>query len=304
MSTIYRIMLVLIPIALGQAFRQLGLFGDEEGEAFEKLVVRLCVPVLVFFALYDMPLENLSAMPRMMGGFVLMTAALFCVGWLCSLAVEGPERKAAVQASVMLGNYGWMGLGVCGALLGDPGTVRVVFFISLWWPVFYGFGLPIGLIHAHRRKEAVPLKRVIAVAAPTIACLIAGLLLNVAGVELPSLVGEVFRPFDEMTVPLILFSVGCMLNVSRAGTNMRPALLVSAATLLVGPFIGWGLGYVLAGGEVTRKVLILEGAMPVATLTPVLAANVDMDADLVRVCIALSTLLSLGTLPLVAALVV
>ena len=304
MSTIYRILLVLIPIALGQAFRQIGLFGDEEGKVFEKLVVRLCVPVLVFFALYDMPMENISAMPRMMGGFILLTGALFCLGWLCSLAFEGPERRAAVHASVMLGNYGWMGLGVCGALLGEPGVVRVVFFISLWWPVFYGFGLPIGLIHAHRRRKGVPLGRVISVAAPTIACLIAGLLLNLGGVELPELVEEVFRPFDEMTVPLILFSVGCMLNVSRASTNVRPALLVSAATLLIGPLIGWGLGYALAGGEVTRKVLILEGAMPVATLTPVLAANIDMDTDLVRVCIALSTLLSLGTLPVVAAIVV
>ena len=304
MSAIYRIMLVLIPIGLGQAFRQLGLFGDEEGEAFEKLVVRLCVPVLVFFALYDMPLENLSAMPRMMGGFVLMTAALFCVGWLCSLAVEGPERKAAVHASVMLGNYGWMGLGVCGALLGDPGVVRVVFFISLWWPVFYGFGVPVGLLHAHRRREGVPWKRVVSVAAPTLVCLGAGLALNAGGVELPALVEKVFRPFDEMTVPLILFSVGCMLKVSRAGRHLRPALLVSAATLLVGPFIGWGLGYVLGGGDVTAKVLILEGAMPVATLTPVLGATIDLETDLVRVCIAMSTLLSLATLPVVAAVVV
>ena len=49
--------------------------------------------------------------------------------------------------------------------------------------------------------------------------------------------------------------------------------------------------------------MVLEGAMPIATLTPILEENYPMDKDLTSTAIVLSTLLSLATIPLVAGLV-
>ncbi|MFO7956938.1 MAG: AEC family transporter [Candidatus Brocadiia bacterium] len=304
MHTTQQILQALLPMALGLALRLVGLFGDREGVVLRSFVVRFTVPLFVFFSVYGARPESIAALAPMAGAFVLMTALLFGVGWLASRLVNSAPRKTAVHACITFGNYGWMGLGVMAAMLGEPGTQRVVYFIMPWWLVFYGFGLPIGFIHTRRQKEGVPVRRALLVAAPPLAALALGLSLNVGEVPIPGLVEEVLRPFADMTVPLILLSVGLMLDVGRLHRAAGPALLVTAATLLIGPLIGWAVAGLLARDAVTRSTIILEGAMPVATLTPILEENYAMDKDLVSTAIVLSTALSIVTIPVVAALVI
>ncbi len=295
-----KVLLALLPIGLGLAFRWTGLFRDEEGALLRKFVVRFTVPVFVFFSMYEARPESLSAIGPMMGAFVAMTAVLFLIGWAAAALFREPTSRAAVHACITFGNYGWMGLGIADAVLGAGGSQRVVYFILLWWPVFYAFGLTIGLIHVGKQKGGVPVRRAVAIAAPPILAMLLGLFLNQRGTAVPPLVGEALKPFGDMTVPLILFSVGAMLDFSRITAALGPALLVSAVALLVAPLIGWGLAALLARDSVTYKAIILEGAMPVATLTPVLEENYAMDKDLVSTAIVLSTAISLITIPAVA----
>lgn len=303
MPTFVKTLEVLIPILLGLGFRLAGVFGDEEGDAIRGLVVRFCVPLLVFFSMYGASTKTVSALPVMMAAFVLLSVVLFFLGWGCSRVVDAPAAKTAVHACTMLGNYGWMGFGVCQVLLGDPGFRRAVFFIVLWWPVFYGLGIPIGMIHLKGKKGRVPLKRALKVAIPTIAALLVGLGMNFGGVSLPQLLESTLSPFADMTVPLILFSVGLMLDVTKIHESLGPALLVSAATLLVAPLLACGVAELLARGDsIAYSTIIIEGAMPVATLTPVLAEAYDMDLDLTTTCIIVSTLLSMITVPGIAVL--
>ena len=294
---------VLIPIGLGLFLRCVGLFGDEDGALLRKFVVRFTVPLFVLLSLYEAKRESIAAIMPMMAAFVLMTAALFLVGWAAALLFSGGPRRAAVHACITFGNYGWMGLGVAQALLGNEGAQRVVYFFLLWWPVFYAFGLTIGFIHLGKQKGGVPVRRTVAIAAPPIVALLLGLALNLCSVRLPALVTEVLKPLGEMTVPLILVSVGLMLDPRRITGEVRPALIVSGVTLVIGPLLGWALAGLLASDAVSRQAIILEGAMPVATLTPVLEENYEMDKDLVHTSIVLSTVLSLATIPILAALI-
>jgi hypothetical protein len=299
-----RILSVLIPILLGWALRLGRIFGDREGDVLRSFVVRFALPVLVFFSMYDAGRDDISAMPSMLASLVVLTAALFPLGLLCSRLFKGTGRRTAVHACCTFGNYGWLGFGVAQVLLGEPGLRRAVFFCVLWWPVFYGFGLPIGLIHARRERGGLPIWKAVRLATPVISCLVAGFLFNLRGWRLPSLLETTMRPFGETTVPLILISVGMMLDLSGIRKALAPALLVSAFTLLVKPLIGWALAAVLTRDPTSYAVVILNAAMPVATLTPILAENFEMDLDVTNTSIVLSTLLSLITLPIVAYLVV
>jgi hypothetical protein len=293
---------VLLPIALGLLLRTTGLFGEGEGALLRRFVVRFTVPLFVFFSAYEAAPDSLASIVPMSAAFMGMTALLFAVGWLAANRFAGAARRSAVHACVTFGNYGWMGLGVAQALFGDGGSQRVVYFILPWWPAFYGFGLAIGLIHVGRHRGGVPLRRTAAIAVPPIAALLLGLALNTGGVAVPALAREVLTPFSDMTVPLILLSVGLLLDVRRLRRNMGAGVAVSAVTLLAGPLVGWALAAVLAREALTRAVIVLEGAMPVATLVPVLEENYAMDKDLVGTAIVLSTLLSLLTIPAVGVL--
>jgi predicted permease len=302
MHVMPQVLRALLPMALGLVFRLSGVMGERDGDTLRRFVVRFTLPLFVFFSLSAARPESLAALLPTAAAFVLITLLLFGAGWVASAAVEEPERRAALHACVSFGNYGWMGLGVMSALLGEPGEQRVIYFFLLWWPVFYAVGLPIGFIHV-REAGGVPLRRTVAVAAPPIAAMVLGLAANAASVPLPPLAAGVLKPFGDMTVPLILFSVGLVLDPGRVRGAVGPALLVSGITLLLAPFAGWALAALLARDPLTRSVIILECAMPVATLTPLLEENFPMDKELVSTAIVLSTLLSLVTLPVAAAVV-
>ncbi len=304
METFHQILKALFPMGMGLGLRLVGLLGDREGEVLRKFVVRFTLPVFVFYSLYRARPRSIAAIGPTVLAFVLMTVALFGLGWIASAAVRSAARKTAVHACITFGNYGWMGLGIMAALLGEAGVQRVVYFILPWWLAFYGLGLPIGLIHTRRRRGGVPLRKTVAVAAPPILAMVAGLAVNLGGLRIPGSIGFVLKPFGDATVPLILLSVGVMLDVSRVGPALKPALLISAVTLLAGPLVGWALAAGLAGDTVTYKVIIIEGAMPVATLTPILEENYEMDKELVSTAIVMSTVLSLVTIPILVGVVV
>ncbi len=306
-DTVLKILQVLLPILLGLAFRLCGVFGEAEGGVLRRVVLRLSVPVLVFFSMYDALGQNLATVLPLTACFILLTLILFGLGWVASGLVSGTGRKTAVHACITFGNYGWLGYGVAKVLQGDVGLQRAVFFILLWWPVFYLFGLPIGLIHTRVRKGGMPVGKVLKIVLPTLGAAGLGLLLNACGQPGPDwlkgLLGSVFRPFARMSVPLILFGVGLMLDIKGMHRAVGPALLVSAATLIVAPFIGWELAALITRDSVSYSVVILDAAMPVATLTVVLAEYYEMDTGVVTTALGLSTFLSMLTLPVVALLI-
>jgi predicted permease len=302
METQIKILQILIPIFLGIAFRYSGIFDDREGKILRHVVVRLCVPILVFFAMYEAGSNAINSIPVTIAAFLIVTIALFCVGFVISAMVKSGPRKSAVHAAITFGNYAWMGYGVCHVLLGEEGLRRAVFFSLLWWPAFYALGLPIGMIHNRKENTGIPVKKALLVAAPILIAMATGLILNVLNVEIPPLLQDTLKPFGDMTVPLILFSVGLTLNFESMLHSLKPALIVSLVTLILAPVIGLLAARLLATDGVTYKAIILESAMPVATLTPVLAEHYDIDLDIVNTSIVLSTTLSMLTLPVVATL--
>jgi hypothetical protein len=301
---IIKVIEILIPICLGLIFREIGLFGDTEGHSIHKLCVRFTVPILIFFSMQDIEAGALSSMLPMMAGFVALSVLLFGIGWIGSLWIKDPMRKTAFHACIMFGNYGWLGLGVAGTLFGDNGLVRVIFFILPWWPVFYGLGIPAAMLHQHKHSGLIPLGHVSKILIPMIGMLILGLLSHFGLFSLPEVLEECLRPFAQMTIPLILLSVGMMLNLKRFHKNLLSAGVISMITLCLAPVLGWTLAILFRQQGISMDILILEASMPVATLTPVLGQVVDMDMDMVNSAIAMSTVLSMLTLPCLAAIVV
>jgi hypothetical protein len=116
----------------------------------------------------------------------------------------------------------------------------------------------------------------------------------------PALLARVLKPFGAMTVPLILFSVGAMLDLRGVHQALAPALAISAVTLVVAPVIGAGLAALYTADRISHNVAIMQAAMPVATFTPALAENYEMDLTLANTAIVVSTVLSMLTLPVVA----
>jgi len=291
---------VLIPIGLGVLLRWMRVFNDDDGAVLRRFVVRFTVPLFVFFSIYESSPDSFRAIGPMAAALPVYTAVLFGIGWVVARRFGDGRRRAAVHNCITFCNYGWLGYGVAYALQGQEGLQRVIYFLLLWWPVFYAFGLLIGYVHLGGQKGCIPLRRTLALALPPVGAMVLGLGANLGGLVLPAIAVESLKPLGEMTVPIILLSVGMMLDFSRLHHEVRPALLISAVSLAVGPLVAWAVAALLTRDAVSHAALVLEGAMPVATVIPLLEENYEMDADLVSTSIVLSTVLSLVSIPIVA----
>ena len=291
------VMQILIPIAVGLALRLVRLFGDRESAMLRKLVVYVSIPFLVFYSMYTAKLPSAAQAASIVVALPLLTGVFHLLGRIASRLVQDRHRRTALLACITFGNYGWLGWSAVYTVLGDQGLNQAFFFTLLWWPVFYGFG---ALVSAGNQEGTGPsLRSVAIVTALPVSCILAGILLNVAGVPLPDFVLSSIRSIGETTIPLILISVGMGLTIGNLRPLLLPSLLVSVVRLGLGPVIGLAIVRLLPVGELGSKVILLQSAMPVATVTPILFDYTGMDRDLVSVCIVLSTVLSLVTLPIV-----
>lgn len=268
-----------------------------------KLCVRFTIPQLVFVSMYKMKLEDLRQALPMAVSLILLTVAFYALGWAVSRRMNGKERRSATHAAITFGNYGWIGWAAAQVFFGLHGFQRAVFFTMLWWPVFYGFGLSIGIMHHGKQEGERQWLYVLKMAAPALVAIGLGIGLNLLNVKVDgNFVYDTVQKFGEMSIPLILLSVGVQLEFRNITRQVAPACTVTAMRLLVGPALGVLVFFIVRAtvgcDDVSAKVILLQSTMPVATMTPALGENFDMDLNVAGGAIVLSTLLSLLTVPL------
>jgi predicted permease len=113
----------------------------------------------------------------------------------------------------------------------------------------------------------------------------------------PEFVANTTKLIGSFTVPMMLIMLGVSLASMKA-TNLRRALVVSVVRLAAGPCVGFLVAHWLDLHGVTRGVLVLQCAMPVAVFNYLLAVRFERSADDVAGLIVISTALSLLSLPL------
>jgi predicted permease len=126
--------------------------------------------------------------------------------------------------------------------------------------------------------------------------------MNLSGISLPI---SLFRPLDALgsaALPLILISIGSSLEFHRLRGSASPTLIASLIKVIAAP----AFGFLLAGwfnlDTTERMIAIFYLACPAAGMSYVMAEVMGNDGPLAGRIVALSTLLSAITLPIIIAL--
>ena len=194
-------------------------------------------------------------------------------------------------------NCGFMGLPLAEALFGADGVMfasifLVVFNVSQWT---YGYAFLSG--------GKISVKKLLL--NPGIMGLVIGLPLFIFSVSLPGPVTQIISSVADLNTPLAMIVIGCHL----AGTNLLKALsdkrvfVVCGMRLLLAPVLSLLLVWLLPipMESVALSVLCIELAAPTAATSVLIGTLCGHDGELPSRCVAVSTLLSLLTLPVVSA---
>lgn len=221
-------------------------------------------------------------------------AALLCTVLFRRLGGDGAIMTFAGTFS----NCGFMGLPLAQALFGAEG----VMFASIFVVVFYVTQWTYGYIVLSGGK--VNVKRMFL--NPGVLGLAIGLPLFFLPVTLPDPVMQVIGSVSDINTPLAMIVIGCHLantDLLRALSDRR-VYAVCGVRLLLAPALSILLTWLLPVpymGAVACSVLCIELAAPSAATSVLIGTLCGHDAELPSRCVAVSTLLSVVTLPVVAA---
>jgi predicted permease len=130
---------------------------------------------------------------------------------------------------------------------------------------------------------------------PVIAAVLAGMAFSIFGLPLPLIAERSLTILSGLALPLALLVIGATLSFERIKAQSLIVICASGLKLLVLPGIGWLLFRIIgiAPSEFLPALILL--ASPTATVSFVMAKEMQGDADLAAAVISASTLASAMT---------
>ena len=254
------------------------------------LVTYIGAPCLVFSSMV-----HLSVGAEALADMVLATIlALVCFGVIGAIGLRifrlAPSRYLS---PLVFTNTGNMGMPLCLFAFGAVGLelAAVFFTVSMVMMLLFGVWLMSG--------EATPKK---VFAAPLPYALAAAFAFRGAEVEPPAWLYNTTSLLGDMTVPLMLFSLGVSLAGMRV-VSLRRSLILAVARLVMGLGVGVALAAWFGLEGVIRGVFIIECTMPPAVFNYLYARLYNQAPEETASVILLSRVISSATLPLLLHLV-
>ncbi len=295
MSVVSIILPIFGLILLGSGIRRWGAFTAGFWRDLERLVYFVFFPALLFQALSHGEIDLLAAWPMVATG-ILFTLIGMGLGWLSQGLFHDPPPvfAAAFQCSFRFNSY--VGLAVAGALHGKAGIAAI--------GLMMGFLVPLANLASvavlARHGEGRWLREILG--NPLIIATVGGLVFSLTGLALPPLMERTLELLARASLPLGLIAVGAGLRLDaldHARGHLWYGVLIK---LVVLPAVAWGLAQLLGLSGIWLETAILMAALPVSTVAYVLATRMGGDGQVIAAQVALTTLISMLTLPLWLAL--
>ncbi len=211
---------------------------------------------------------------------------------------EQPENRRVLRFAMTFSNCGYMGLPLVQATLGESAMVyaasAVIAFNVLVWTV--------GIVMMGGKKEASVKK---ALLNPGTIGFVIAFALFWFEIRLPSVLGGTVTMLAALNTPVAMIVVGSYVaksNLLRCFSQGR-LYKMAALRLLIIPAVLTALFYPFHLPYELYAASVLVASAPTAAITTIFATRYKLDASLASQCVTLCTLLSILTMPVLAAVI-
>ena len=291
---------VFAMIALGWGLKKRDFLSDNGWRAVERLTYFVFYPAFLIPAVWRADFTGGAAGPVAMATVaVALTVALLTILAKPLMRISDPAFTSVFQGVIRWN--GFVFLPVAGAVFGEKGlgTAAVAFgvlapalnvvcvLVLARWGAGQGGGWRLALNSLVRN--------------PIIWACGIGAALNLAGVPKPALLMAGFDLMGPGAIALGLMTAGAGLSFRYAAS--RPVLMVTvtAIKLIVLPVGMYWLTGALGGDRMAQGLALLAGASPGAAASYVMARQMGGDAPLMAGVVALTTVVSAFTIPVLLA---
>ena len=293
---------VYLTMLVGVMARKAGWLPQEADAGIMSLAVKLLTPCLIFERIVGNPAltDGGQVLLNATIGFGIIAASmLFCHALTPLLGLKRGEGARTFALASGLPNYGYVAIPVIEALFHDKELVGVMFTFTLGvelalWTV--GVGLLTGFSKTPWRHAVNP---------PVIMIVISLVLHYLgAGPHVPEVVHTVTSQLGACAIPLSVVLIGASIGDLIGSERIRWTVALAAPVLRMAvlPFAFIAAGLWLPVTPEMKRVLCVQGGMPAAVFSVVLARHYGGHAATAALVIVSTTVVSLFSAPFVIGL--
>lgn len=299
------IVLFLIMI-VGFVCRRIGIINDEASKCLSGIVVNVANPALILSS-------TINKESTIAGKELLLTVVLAIVIYaILLLLAEILPRLLRVskadfgvyKAMTVFSNIGFMGFPLLVAMYGSESLLYASIFLIPYNVLIYTYGihamqLPTKQQTSKEKNHRIAWNKIFNIG--VIACIVT-ILLYITKPTVPVFIEDTVTNLSNLTAPLSMLVIGdamAKMKLKELITDKK-LLVFSAVKLLVIPVIGLFVLKMLGLPELLLGVCLVMVATPVGSMTAMLAQQQGGNYELASKGVALTTLLSVLTMPIVS----
>ena len=288
---------------------------EKASEAFSTLVLYGCQPLMVFMSFQGKPYDASVGLNMLIVAVIaiIIHLVMYGVAYLVIRGKDSATKARVARYGCIFGNCGYMGLPFIQSLFaGKDCYSEAIIYTAVVIAIFNVFNWTFGVYIASEDKKNISIKKILL--NPTIVGIVLGFLVYVIvkvpladlakqGSQLDMAVEKLMNSFNTIgntVTPLSMTVIGIRLaNVNFKQLFMdKVAYFVGAIKLIAMSVITMLLVAFLPVNDVVKYTAFFLFSMPCATSTALFAVKFGGDSDFASVCVLLTTILSIATIPL------
>lgn len=303
---------LFLMMGIGYLCYQKNIITDEVSKKLSAIVVNIANPALVLTGCLGE--EKIQGKELLTTVIIIMAVylALLLIAQVLPMLLRVEKRsRGTYRAMTVFSNIGFMGFPVVAALYGNGAILYAALFTIPYNVLIYTYGISAMSAGDKRGHEkgtgensgiSFLLGRILNVG--VIACIVT-MIIYFFRIPVPKVAADTITHLSNLTAPLSMMVIGASLatiDLKKLFMDVR-LLFFSAIKLLVIPIVGMLVIRQFVDNEIICGVCLVMLATPVGSMTAMLAQQYDGDYEMASKGVALTTILSVATIPLVSMLV-
>jgi len=301
MVVLQQMAVLFIIMMIGFYIAKKGTLDSVTSKKMSSIVVNIANPAMILSgAIGDTSHIQGSDFILTVTAAIVLYLVLLMIGMILPKLLSVPKESIGVYSVMtVFSNVGFMGFPIISAIYGNGALLYGSIFLIPYNVLIYTYGVQ---MMRQGEKEKFQLKKILNVG--VVFCLIA-IFLFITRISLPGWVQNTITTLSNLTAPLSMMVIGASfasMNFKELFCDLR-LLLFSAIKLLLLPIAGTLLAKQFIHNDVLCGVIMIMLSTPVGSMTAMLAQEYDGDEALASKGVAVTTILSVLTIPIVSAIV-
>lgn len=288
-KVVVQVIIMFVLIMLGFTITKLKMFNEEGKVQFSEILVSIVTPCVIINAFqvdFQVSLAK-ELLLVFLSGIIIHVIAIL-LGQLFY------KNSPIDNTSVIYSNCGFMAIPLLQAVLGDTGVFFGAAYIAIFNALVWTHG-----VYVFTKGRGLSVKKILL--NPGIISVAIGLALFFLRIRLPHILLQPIQYMAGLNTPVAMLLLGAFLANVKFGSIFKNIHLyiISVLRLLVLPLICMFVLKLIPMSETAYMSVLIPSACPVATMIAIFAQRFKLDRGYASQLVAINTVLSIVTIPLV-----